>query len=221
MRPAIYLLPFLIVIVILLVRAEILKERRQIYVFKPISTLIVIAIVLLSFLDPSHNPVYSIGVLAGLLLSLGGDVALMFQENRKAFTAGLALFLLAHVVYAVTFHIMGRISAWDGLSAVLLLIMGAGFYTLVKPNLGKMNVPIIVYIVVISVMVNRSVSVLSGEAFSLAQGMMIVTGAVLFYVSDIILAASRFWKAWRYHRMSLFFYYGGQILIALAASYFV
>jgi hypothetical protein len=50
--------------------------------------------------------------------------------------------------------------------------------------------------------------------------MMIATGAVLFYISDIILAASRFWRPWRYHRLSLAFYYSGQLLIALAASYF-
>lgn len=220
MKLVLYLIPFLVIAVFLLIRAEMLKERRQIYVFKPISTLMVIAAALLSFLEPSHNQMYTIGVLVGLLLSLGGDVALMFQENRQAFAVGLGLFLMAHVAYTLVFLIMGRFSEWDVLSAALLLIMGVGFYNLIKPNLGKMHVPVVVYILVISLMVNRSVSVLPGTAFSRAQGIMVVMGAVLFYVSDIILAASRFWRSWRYHRVSLAFYYCGQFLLALTASYF-
>jgi uncharacterized membrane protein YhhN len=220
MKPALYLLPFLVFSVILLVRAEILKERRQIIVFKPISTLLVIAIALLSFQEPTQNQFYTVGILAGLLLSFGGDVALIFQENRKAFTIGLVLFLLAHIAYTVVFLFMGRFSGWDVFSSVLLLIFGVGFYTVIKANLGRMRIPIIVYIVVISLMVSRSISVLLGAEFGGEQGMMIVAGAVLFYISDIILAASRFWKTWRYHRISLFFYYGGQLLFALMASYF-
>ncbi len=220
MKPALYLVPVLAVTVFFLVRAEILKKPRQIYVLKPISTLLVIAIALLSFLEPAHSPAYTIGVLVGLLLSFGGDMALMFQENRRAFTAGLALFLLAHVAYTVVFLIMGRFSGIDVLSAALLLTIGVGFYTLIRSNLGRMRIPVVVYIVVISLMVNRAVSVPAGAAFSPAQGAMIVIGAVLFYASDIILAASRFWMPWRYHRISLAFYYSGQLLIALAASYF-
>jgi uncharacterized membrane protein YhhN len=221
MKLALYPIPILVVVVFLLIRAEILKERQQIYILKPISTLMVIVIAWLSFLEPARNPTYTTGVLIGLLLSLGGDVALMFPDNRKAFTAGLGLFLLAHVAYTVVFLILGRFSGMDVLSAVLLLIAGVGFYTLIKPNLGTMRIPVIVYILVISVMVNRAVSVLAGDAFSGTQGLMVVMGAVLFYVSDIMLAASRFWKPWRYNRISLAFYYSGQILFALTASYFM
>jgi uncharacterized membrane protein YhhN len=221
MKLALYLIPILIVVVFLLIRAEILKERRQIYILKPISTLMVIAIALLSFLEPANTPAYTAGILVGLLLSLGGDIALMFPDNRKAFTVGLGLFLMAHIAYTVVFLMVGRFSGADVLSAVLLLIAGVGFYTLIKPNLGTMRIPVIVYIVVISVMVNRAVSVLAGDAFSRTQGLMVVMGAVLFYVSDIMLATSRFWKLWRYNRISLAFYYSGQILFALTASYFM
>jgi len=60
----------------------------------------------------------------------------------------------------------------------------------------------------------------ASPAFSLGQGLMISIGAVLFYLSDVVVAANRFWKPMRYHRLSLALYYGGQFLIALAASYF-
>lgn len=220
LKSALYLVPALAVAVCLLVRAEILKIKRQIYLFKPISTLLVLAMALLSFLEPTRNLVYSMGVLLGLLLSFGGDMALMFQVNRKAFMLGLALFLLAHVAYTVVFALLGRFSAWDILSTVILAAAGVGLYRLFQANLGTMRVPVIVYILVISAMASRAVSTSVSPVFSGRQAAFILVGAALFYVSDIILAAARFWRPWRYNRISLLFYYGGQTLIALAASYF-
>jgi uncharacterized membrane protein YhhN len=210
----------LVVTVFFLIRAEILKKRQPVFFLKPISTLAVIAMALLALLEPAQDPTYTTGVLLGLLLSFGGDVALMFQENRRAFMIGLGLFLLAHVAYAVVFAVLGRVSAWDALSTAALLAAGVGFYARIKPGLGTMKWPVIAYIVVISVMVSRAASALVSPVFGRGQAAMVAVGAILFYVSDIILAANRFWKPWKYNRISLAFYYSGQMLIALAASYF-
>lgn len=221
MKTALYLLPVLAVTVPLLIRAEFAKQRRQIYLLKPLSTLLVIAVATLSLLEPARNLLYTAGVLVGLLFSLGGDIALMFQENRKAFTLGLAAFLAAHIAYAVVFTALGRFSAWDILSTVVLLAAGLGFYRLIRADLGSMRGPVIAYILIISVMVSRALGTLASPAFTAPQSLMVAVGAALFYCSDLILAASRFWRPWRYHRISLAFYYGGQLLIALAGSYFV
>jgi uncharacterized membrane protein YhhN len=209
----------LVVVVFFLIRAEILKKQRQIYVLKPIATLTVIAVAALSLLEPTRNATYTAGILVGLVFSFGGDLALMFQENRKAFMVGLVLFLLAHVVYAVVFGLLGSLSGWDILSTTVLLAVGVGFYTLIRTDLGTMRMPVIIYILVISVMVNRAASMLVNPTIADGQAIMVLVGAVLFYISDVILAAARFWKPWRYHRISLAFYYSGQLLIALAASY--
>ena len=221
MRPALFPIPVLVATVALLIQAEILGKQQQIYIFKPISTLLVIAVALLSLLKPTQNLTYTVGVTLGLLLSLGGDIALMFQENRKAFTIGLGLFLLAHIAYTIAFTLLGVFSVWDLLSAGILLVVGVSFYILIRPNLSTMQGPVIAYIVVISVMVNRAGSTLVSQVFGVSQALMILIGAILFYISDVILAANRFWKSWEYNRISLAFYYGGQLLIALAASYFV
>ena len=220
MKPALYPIPVLVVTVAFLIRAEILGKQRQIYFLKPISTLLVIAVALLSSVEPVQNLTYTVGVIIGLLLSFGGDIALMFQEHRKAFTIGLALFLLGHIAYTVIFTLLGEFSTWDLLSAGMLVAVGVSFYLLIRSNLGAMQVPVIAYIVVISVMVNRAGSTLASPVFGVGQALMVLIGAVLFYISDVILAASRFWKLWEYNRISLGFYYGGQLLIALAASYF-
>jgi uncharacterized membrane protein YhhN len=220
MTSALYLLPLLVVAVFFLIRAELRQDKRRIYVLKPLCTLLVIAMALLSFREPAHNSTYSLGVLVGLLFSFGGDVALMFQEQRKAFMLGLVLFLIGHIAYAIVFGLLGRASALDVASALVLALLGAGFYLLLRPNLGRMRLPVIVYIVVISLMVDRAVSTQASPLFSSGQASMVTAGAALFYISDVILAAARFWKPWPYHRISLAFYYAGQALIALAASYF-
>jgi uncharacterized membrane protein YhhN len=221
MRPALYPIPALVVVVFLLVRAGILKKQRQFYILKPISTLLVILVASLSFLEPVWNLTYIVGVMVGLALSFGGDMALMFEEDRKAFVLGLGFFLLAHVSYTAAFTILGGVSAWDFLSIAVLLAAGVGFYILILPKLGKMRVPVIVYILVISVMVNRAASTLHSPVFNNGQASMILAGALLFYSSDVILAAHRFWRPWRFRRISLGLYYSGQLLIALAASCFV
>jgi uncharacterized membrane protein YhhN len=220
MQTALYLTFPLLLTVVLLIRAELLKIRKQIYIFKPISTLLVLAIALTAFWDPAHNPTYTIGVVIGLLFSFGGDMALMFQENRKAFTIGLGLFLAAHIAYTVVFFLLGQATSWDLLTGAILLVIALVLYRLFAPNLDSMKIPVIVYIVVISLMVSRAQAAFASPHFGAAQAAMIATGANLFYLSDVILALNRFWKPWKYQRISLAFYYAGQFLIALAAGYF-
>lgn len=220
MKTALYLIPILAALVLFLLRAEFRKDKRAIYVLKPLSTLTVIAVALLSFLEPTQNLTYAVGVIVGLLFCFGGDIALMFQEKRQAFALGLVLFLLGHIVYATVFALLGQFSTLDIFSTPALLIIGVSFYWLIKSNLGSLRVPVIVYIVVISAMVSRALATFASPVFTSAQASMIASGAILFYISDLILAAARFWKPFHYHRISLAFYYGGQLLIALAANYF-
>jgi uncharacterized membrane protein YhhN len=220
MTPSLCLIPVLAGTVLLLVRAGIREKWRQVYVFKPLSTLVVVAVASLSFLLPERNPTYAVGVLVGLTFSLAGDIALMFEEKRRFLLVGLGSFLVAHVAYAAVFGILGRVSAWDVLSVVLLTAIAVVVYRLLKPNLGTMRWPVLAYIVAISVMVSLAISTLRSSAFTLMQAALVASGAVLFYLSDAILALCRFWRPWRYRRISLVFYYAGQLLIALAASLF-
>lgn len=219
MKTALYLVPLITVSVLLLVRAEIRGNLRVRFVLKPLSTLLVIAVAGLAFVEPQQNPTYTIGVLIGLIFSFGGDVALMY-ENRQAFMLGLVLFLFAHLAYATTLTLLTGLSALDLVSTVLLIALGVWFYRVIAPNLDTLRVPVIVYIVIISIMVNRAIAALASPVFGSAQAWMIALGAILFYLSDMMLAAARFWKPFRYHRLSLAFYYAGQLLLALAASYF-
>jgi uncharacterized membrane protein YhhN len=220
MKTALFVIPFVCFTVAMLIRAEFRQQKGHIYFFKPLSTLLVIAVALLSFFQPAHQTTFNIFVLVGLLFSLGGDVALMFQENRTAFLIGLVSFLLGHVAYTIIFAMYTSWTRLDVLSGILLLAAGLGFYHLIRSNLGALKIPVIVYMLIISVMLNRALATMVSAHFQPNQAMMIAAGAFLFYVSDVMLAANKFWKSFRYHRISLAFYYAGQFLIALSASYF-
>jgi uncharacterized membrane protein YhhN len=221
MTTALWVAPLLGIALILLVRAEVLVRRAQIYVLKPLCASCLLAVALMAFRAPGRNDVYATGILVGMLFSVAGDLALMFQERRKAFMAGLALFLIAHIAYATVFTMLGGFSVWDVLSTAVLLVVAVGFYRLVGPRLGPMKLPVIAYIAVVSAMVSRALSVVVSPAFTAQQATMVAAGAVLFYCSDMILAANRFWRPWKYHRLSLIPYIGGQFLIAMAGSLFV
>jgi len=212
-------IPFLLVTVPLLVRASLRGDQRQVYVLKPLSTLLVIAVALLSFFTPNVHPAFTLWIAAGLVLSLGGDVALMFETNR-AFLIGLVLFLLAHVVYSITFTVPNGFHPGDIATGAVLLVVAVAIYLYLRPGLGSMQGPVIAYTLIICFMVNRALSAFFGDAFTTTQAWLLSLGAVLFMLSDIVLAVNRFRQPMENHRLSLFAYYLGQLLIALSPAYF-
>ena len=213
------LIPVVAVTVTLLIWAEFRGASRQVYLWKPLSTVLVIAVALLSLGQPNAIPAFSLWVTAGLVLSLGGDVALMFESNR-AFLVGLVLFLLAHVVYAIAFTIWNGFHPQDLISAAALLILAVAVFLYLRPGLGSMQGPVLFYMVVICIMVNRAVSTFFGDTFTLTQAWLLSVGAVLFWLSDLVLAVNRFRHPFEANRLGLYLYYGGQLLIALSPSYF-
>ena len=212
-------IPFLAVTVTLLVRAELKHLQQQVYLLKPTSTLLVIAVALLSFLTPAGQPSFTLWITVGLILSLGGDVALMFKSN-KAFLTGLVLFLLAHIVYTISFTVPNGFHPQDLVTGGILLVLGTAIYLYLLPGLGRMKGPVVLYILVICLMVNRAISTFFGDFFSTTQAWLLTLGATLFWLSDLVLAINRFRHPFEANRFGLFLYYGGQLLIALSPSYF-
>ena len=126
---------------------EYAKNLTQTYIFKPLTTLSIIALCLVQ--SPEVALLYQYVVLAGLVFSLGGDVFLMLPSDQ--FIKGLVSFLLAHICYIVAF------SSECGFRLHLVYIVpiiGIGIIILriLLPHTGKMTVPVIVYSIVILMM---------------------------------------------------------------------
>ena len=83
-----------------------------------------------------------------------------------------------------------------------------------------MKGPVIGYIAIISLMVNRAISAFFGTTFTPTQAWLMALGAIAFWVSDLMLAVNRFRQPFEHHHLSLAFYYGGQLFIALSPAYF-
>jgi uncharacterized membrane protein YhhN len=212
-------IPFLVVTVSLLVRSASRPDRKGELFWKPLSTMLVITVALLSLGSPGAQPAYTIWVTVGLVLSLGGDVALMFGSNRP-FLIGLVLFLLAHIAYSVAFTVPNGFHPADLVSGTVLLAIGVAVYLYLRPGLGRMKGPVILYMGALCFMVNRAVSTLFGTAFTPVQAWILTIGSVLFLLSDLFLAVDRFRRPLRSKLPALVLYYGGQLLIALSPSYF-
>src|SRR3954467_9277384 len=80
---------------VLTILASYQKRRLTLYLFKPLTIIFIIVIAI----QPKHpvSAFYGYAILAGLVLSLVGDIFLMLPDEQ--FIAGLVSFLLAHICY--------------------------------------------------------------------------------------------------------------------------
>lgn len=185
-------------------------RRRLFRVSKPLAMVLVITVALIA-----RTPVpaaYKTLILAGLLCSLAGDIALMFPE--KWFTAGLVSFLAAHVFYILAF----KPGPGHPISAgmfVPFLIFGLLMFRILAPSLGQMKFPVLVYIAAITAMAGLAAGrfVYSGGT----RPLLAFAGAVLFLISDSVLAYDRFVKKLGpAQAVILGTYFPAQLLIALS-----
>lgn len=169
-------------------------DRRTEYVAKPLTMVCLIAAALV--IDPAHSGART-WFIAALVFSLAGDVFLMVP--RDLFVPGLASFLVAHLAYIPGLLIMG-ISGSGFLAGVVLV--GVALPLLAPRILGAVSrsddpsiaLPVGVYMVVISAMV-----VAAGASGSLIA----LGGAVSFYVSDALIAWTRFIRDLRFGRLAV------------------
>jgi uncharacterized membrane protein YhhN len=187
------------------------KGRRRLFrVSKPLTMALVITVALIA--RTPVPPAYKTLILAGLLCSLLGDIALMFPE--KWFTAGLASFLAAHVFYILAFKPGPGRPIPTGMF-VPFLIFGLLMFRILAPSLGRLKLPVFVYIAAITAMAG-----LAAGRFVDGGGtrpLLAFAGAVLFLVSDSVLAYDRFAKKLGpAQAIILGTYFPAQLLIALS-----
>ncbi len=156
--------------------------------------------------------VYGQVILAGLALSWFGDMFLVGQ-SQTMFLAGLVAFLLAHVAYIAAFAFHGVDTKWSILAAVPLVLVATAVSVSLTPHIvPDLLVPVRVYTAVISIMV-----VMAFGAKGAGGVWLMAIGAVLFYLSDLSVAALRLVQTeWPTYVLGLPFYYGGQVCLALS-----
>ncbi len=142
-------------------------------------------------------------VAAALLFCAAGDIGLALGH----FLPGLGAFLLGHLCYLAAFASPPR---WSGARLAVLCVIGAGAVGLLSylvPRLGDMTLPVCAYVLVILAM---STAAVVGRD----NHWLVALGALLFLVSDSLIALNRFGEpldAAAYWIMTT--YYGAQWLL--------
>ena len=166
------------------------------------------------------DPGYFRWILAGLLLSMAGDLFLIFFSSRKLFLAGLVSFLGAHILYTVAFFTLAGPGGTNGIAFALFLVISGGVFAWFRPQLGKMVVPVVTYIVVITAMVIGASSLAATESARFPGRALAFAGALLFYLSDVFVARQRFVTQNFFNRaVGLPLYFAGQFMIAYSIRF--
>ncbi|XP_067875873.1 lysoplasmalogenase TMEM86A-like isoform X2 [Heterodontus francisci] len=157
---------------------------------------------------------YSRKILIGLLFSALGDVFLTWGD-QGFFIYGMLMFGITHVLYTWAFGLR-PFRLWMALS---LLVLGTAFYAAVYSYLrGPMVYAMAGYVLVLGTMSWRAMARASCSNYDWSWGRgCTVAGAVVFIVSDFILAIDRFCFPVPHARAFVMStYYMAQMLICLS-----
>lgn len=133
-----------------------------------------------------------------LLFCWIGDVSLMFVSlNEIWFMIGLVAFLLGHLFYILTYRQHRSESSEAELMpfqkmrfSLPVVLAGTGLVTILFPVLGGLKIPVIIYATTIIVMVMNAIfrfGRTNNKSF-----WFVMLGAILFMVSDSVLAINKF-----------------------------
>jgi len=172
--------------------------------------------VMTALLQPRPVPAYYHYLLVGLIFCLIGDVCLALPQE-KAFRTGLVAFLIGHVFYIFSFSSLVQISHWISIGPFIFLGMSAFIFFWLRPHLKSMLIPVLLYIVVITVMGVGAWAVSWKSSFRISGRVLILAGSLCFYFSDVFVARDKFIKEEYLNRLlGLPLYYAGQFMLAFS-----
>lgn len=184
------------------------------YIFKPMTML-----ALLAWLWTTAG-VQGVLILfaLGIFFSLLGDVFLMLPANL--FIPGLVAFLLAHIAYIRGFN--QTLPPFSLIALIPILIVFISFLLIYRKlstgltdhRQSGLKIPVFVYAIVISLMLLSAVFTFLKSDWVFPSTALVSIGALLFYISDAILAWNKFISPIQNGRlMNISTYHMGQILL--------
>jgi uncharacterized membrane protein YhhN len=159
-------------------------------------------------------------VMVHLAVILGwiGDILLIKIENAAFFKAGLASFLLGHLLYIpvmLSFAGTVRIPLFI-VSIIVALPLGLLIQRLIKPN-KSLRIPVILYGIIIELMSLSALQLMAARPEF--WGLLVFIGSLCFLISDSILGYFTFRTISKHGSFFIMFFYmiaQGSIIIGLA-----
>ena len=158
---------------------------ETIYSFlKPITTILII---LFAFIHGhrSEKKILQLTII-GLLFCLLGDTLLL---KDSLFIYGLGAFLIAHILFIISFVKVDGFKNYFK-PFIILLAIGITFYAFTYPFLKGSAIPVLIYVVVILVMAWQGIGLYIWKKKK--PFFYIMIGALLFVLSDTVIAVNKF-----------------------------
>lgn len=140
----------------------------------------------------------SMSLLFALGFSCLGDSFLMYEHFGPIyFMLGLGSFLIAHITYIIVYKHHVHQSNGDELMGIHrvrlafpIILAGSGLLIVLFPHLGELKLPVVIYSVILILMVLNAL--FRYNRTSSASFWFVFSGALLFMVSDSLLALNKF-----------------------------
>jgi uncharacterized membrane protein YhhN len=133
-------------------------------------------------------PSWRLYVVMALVFSWAGDV---FLISSDWFIAGLVAFLIAHIFYIIAYQETGAaVGELRALDILKFVVYGVALIWLIYPGLGDLLIPVLIYALVLlgmGVWAHKRRGATSASSFRL-----VATGAILFALSDGLIAVNKF-----------------------------
>lgn len=135
-------------------------------------------------------------VIAALAFGFIGDVLLIPGKNKTCFALGGFSFLIGHILYITHAFREGlpqkTYALWGIPSVIAIVCLALLFcvlaYLTVARKLGRLRIPVTVYMAALAAMAGTMVYIMPGSGFS-APALLLAAGGVHFAVSDFLLCS--------------------------------
>lgn len=170
--------------------AELFDSHWLLVLFKPL----IMASMLFYYLFSSEIENRSRPLVLAIVFSFAGDVLLMKDEY---FSTGLAAFLLVQIFYIFSYRQHRYDQTENALSGIHrirlafpIVLAGTGLVVILYRVLGDLKIPVMIYALALTLMVLHAL--FRYGRTSLTSFWMVFGGAVLFMISDSLIAIDKF-----------------------------
>ncbi|WP_306641614.1 lysoplasmalogenase [Sanyastnella coralliicola] len=154
------------------------------------------------------------------LFSWFGDILLLGSENESYFIAGLSSFLIAQLLYALTFfkavdtNFEQIVLRKYPLTLIIPVALSGTIFSILKNDVGEMMIPVLFYTFAITTMLLGGIA--RWRKTSRYSFWFVALGAAIFMLSDTLIAFNRFHSPISYSDLYIMGTYGSaQLMLTL------
>jgi len=160
------------------------------YFLTPLIT-VTVCMVALTAVGEMGFSAYRALIIVSLIFALAADTMLMVVEV-DLLKYGLVYFLTGHIFYVGAFSVDYFFKPWNIALAAIIIAFLAAYFLRLRKNTGSLTVPVLIYLMIVSLMLFFAVS---GLNYGVDRPkLFIAAGAFLFVLSDAVLAYNTFIK---------------------------